>query len=418
MEKILKNHNIYHYAWIIVLICAVVQMVGAAIRIGFGVLVDPLVEIFGWSSGSIGLAYALMSIITAFSSPIAGLLCFKIGCKKTMIWGTILFFIGMIWISQISQIWELYISYGLVFGVAQAFLLVPAVPIVSNWFDKYLGLGTGLMMGAWSLGPAISVQILAIFFEIYGWRDSFIIIGITGTLVLLIFLFFLKDTPEEIKKLPYGFFEKKKSIKNRNFSLLEQKNIQRLIYKKNEFWNLINIHFLGCVSHSIILVGIIPMGINAGLSSLTAAGLLTTLSIISIISRVITPIIADKYGSKPIMFFSLFGQGIGVLILLNATQIWEFYTFAVLWAIPYGGEGAAFPIINRQYFGKFPIGTTYGWQVFGAGLGMALGGILPGIIYDLNNSYNLAIILSALFSIFASIIILFLKNTKKEIIPT
>jgi len=418
MEKILKNHNIYHYAWIIVIICAVVQMVGAAIRIGFGVLVDPLVEIFGWSSGSIGLAYALMSIITAFSSPIAGLLCFKIGCKKTMIWGTILFFIGMIWISQISQIWELYISYGLVFGVAQAFLLVPAVPIVSNWFDKYLGLGTGLMMGAWSLGPAISVQILAIFFEIYGWRDSFIIIGITGTLVLLIFLFFLKDTPEEIKKLPYGFFEKKKSIKNRNFSLLEQKNIQRLIYKKNEFWNLINIHFLGCVSHSIILVGIIPMGINAGLSSLTAAGLLTTLSIISIISRVITPIIADKYGSKPIMFFSLFGQGIGVLILLNATQIWEFYTFAVLWAIPYGGEGAAFPIINRQYFGKFPIGTTYGWQVFGAGLGMALGGILPGIIYDLNNSYNLAIILSALFSIFASIIILFLKNTKKEIIPT
>ncbi|MBR91901.1 MAG: hypothetical protein CL903_03780 [Dehalococcoidia bacterium] len=418
MEKILKNHNIYHYAWIIVLICAVVQMVGAAIRIGFGVLVDPLVEIFGWSSGSIGLAYALMSIITAFSSPIAGLLCFKIGCKKTMIWGTILFFIGMIWISQISQIWELYISYGLVFGVAQAFLLVPAVPIVSNWFDKYLGLGTGLMMGAWSLGPAISVQILAIFFEIYGWRDSFIIIGITGTLVLLIFLFFLKDTPEEIKKLPYGFFEKKKSIKNRNFSLLEQKNIQRLIYKKNEFWNLINIHFLGCVSHSIILVGIIPMGINAGLSSLTAAGLLTTLSIISIISRVITPIIADKYGSKPIMFFSLFGQGVGVLILLNATQIWEFYTFAVLWAIPYGGEGAAFPIINRQYFGKFPIGTTYGWQVFGAGLGMALGGILPGIIYDLNNSYNLAIILSALFSIFASIIILFLKNTKKEIIPT
>ncbi len=418
MEKTYKNHNIYHYAWIIVLICAVVQMVGAAIRIGFGVLVDPLVEIFGWSTGSIGLAYALMSIVTAFTSPIAGYLCFKIGCKKTMIYGTILFFIGMIWISQISQIWELYISYGLIFGVAQSFLLVPAVPIVSNWFDKYLGLGTGLMMGAWSLGPAISVQILAIFFEIYGWRDSFIIIGVTGTLVLLLFLYFLKDTPEEIKKFPYGFSVKNINKKNRNFSITEQKNIQKLIYKKNEFWNLINIHFLGCVSHSIILVGIIPMGINAGLSSLSAAGILTTLSVISIISRIITPIIADKYGSKPIMFFSLFGQGIGVLILLNATEAWQFYTFAVLWAIPYGGEGAAFPIINRQYFGKFPIGTTYGWQVFGAGIGMALGGILPGIIFDLNNNYNLAIILSAIFSIFASLIILFLKNTKKEIIPT
>ena len=418
MEKVYKNHNIYHYAWIIVLICAVVQMVGAAIRIGFGVLVDPLVEIFGWSAGSIGLAYALMSIVTAFSSPIAGYLCFKIGCKKTMVWGSILFLIGMIWISQISQIWELYLSYGLVFGVAQSFLLVPAVPIVSNWFDKYLGLGTGLMMGAWSLGPAISVQVLAIFFEIYGWRDSFIIIGISGTLMLFLFLYFLKDTPEEMKKFPYGFSRKMENKKNKKFSVTDQNNIQKLIYKKNEFWNLINIHFLGCVSHSIILVGIIPMGINAGLSSLSAAGILTTLSIVSIISRIITPIIADKYGSKPIMFFSLFGQGIGVLMLLNATETWEFYTFAVLWAIPYGGEGAAFPIINRQYFGKFPIGTTYGWQVFGAGIGMALGGILPGIIFDLYKNYNLAIILSALFSIFASIIILFLKNTKKEIIPS
>ena len=65
----LNQHTIAHYAWVIVAIAGVVQMVGAAIRMAFGVLVDPLVEAFGWSPGSIGLAYALMSVVTALSSP-------------------------------------------------------------------------------------------------------------------------------------------------------------------------------------------------------------------------------------------------------------------------------------------------------------------------------------------------------------
>ena len=96
----LNEHTIAHYAWVIVAIAGVVQMVGAAIRMAFGVLVDPLVETFGWSPGSIGLAYALMSVVTALSSPIAGYLGNRFGARNTMLAGTILFFIGMMWTSQ------------------------------------------------------------------------------------------------------------------------------------------------------------------------------------------------------------------------------------------------------------------------------------------------------------------------------
>ena len=91
----LKNHTIAHYAWVIVAIAGVVQMVGAAIRMAFGVLVDPLVQTFDWSHGSIGLAYALMSITTALASPVAGYLGNRFGARRTMVAGTVLFFIGM-----------------------------------------------------------------------------------------------------------------------------------------------------------------------------------------------------------------------------------------------------------------------------------------------------------------------------------
>ncbi len=124
----LKNHTIAHYAWVIIAIAGAVQMVGAAIRMAFGVLVDPLVQTFDWSPGTIGLAYALMSITAALASPVAGYLGNRFGARRTMIAGTGLFFIGMMWTSQVQQIWELYLAYGLVFGISQALLLVPIIP--------------------------------------------------------------------------------------------------------------------------------------------------------------------------------------------------------------------------------------------------------------------------------------------------
>jgi|TARA_B110000116_G_scaffold267866_1_gene280904 MFS family permease len=414
----LEEHTISHYAWVIVAIAGVVQMVGAAIRMAFGVLVDPLVEAFGWTPGSIGLAYALMSIVTALASPMAGYLGNRFGARRTMMAGTVLFFIGMMWTSQTQDIWELYVAYGIVFGVSQAFLLVPVVPAVASWFRRHLGLGTGIMMVSWSLGPALVVQVLAVLFENVGWSQAFIVVGVTGTGILIFILFFFKNTPEDAGKVAYGTQETDNPLMTSgNIFVSTQKEFQGFVYKTNAFWNLINIHFLGCVGHAVILVGIIPLGISKGLGPLTAAGVLTTISIVSVATRFGAPVLAERMSPKIVMFVSFFGQGVGVFLLLTANTTLDFYIFAVVWAIPYGGEGTAFPVLIRKYFGHTPMGTTYGWQLLGAGLGMALGGVIPGMVFDITGTYTWAIVLSAVFSLVGSIAILLLENTKKQLIP-
>ncbi|GIT18996.1 MAG: hypothetical protein CM1200mP39_18020 [Dehalococcoidia bacterium] len=317
----LNQHTIAHYAWVIVAIAGVVQMVGAAIRMAFGVLVDPLVETFGWSPGSIGLAYALMSIVTALSSPIAGYLGNRFGPRNTMLAGTILFFIGMMWTSQTQAIWELYISYGLIFGISQAMLLVPVVPAVAAWFRRHLGLGTGIMMVSWSLwGPALGRTNTGCAVR-HGriWGQAFMLVGTIGTAILLFILLFFRNTPEEAGRQAYGIKAADKPlITSGNIFISTQQEFQGYVYKTNAFWNLINIHFLGCVGHAVILVGIIPLGISKGLGPLTAAGVLTTLSVVSVTTRFVTPVLADKFNAKTVMFFSFLGQGLGVLLLLTA----------------------------------------------------------------------------------------------------
>jgi MFS transporter, OFA family, oxalate/formate antiporter len=414
----LEEHTIAHYAWVIVAIGGVVQMVGAAIRMAFGVLVDPLVATFGWSPGSIGLAYALMSIVTALASPLAGYLGNRYGARRTMAAGTVLFFIGMMWTSQTKEIWELYVAYGMVFGVAQALLLVPVVPAVASWFRRHLGLGTGIMMVSWSLGPALVIQVLAVLFTTVGWSQAFMIVGIVGTVTLITILLFFRNTPEESGRTAYGTKKGDNPlITSGNVFVSTQKEFQGYVYKTNAFWNLINIHFLGCVGHAVILVGIIPMGISKGLGPLTAAGVLTTISIVSVATRFAAPVLAERMSPKLVMFIAFFGQGLGVFLLFTANSTLDFYIFAVVWAIPFGGEGTAFPVMIRKYYGHTPMGTTYGWQLLGAGLGMALGGLLPGMVFDITGGYAWAIGLSGAFSLAGAVAILLLENTRRPLIP-
>jgi sugar phosphate permease len=244
------------------------------------------------------------------------------------------------------------------------------------------------------------------------------VVGIVGTGTLIVILLFFKNTPEDAGKIAYGTkADDNPLITSGNVFVSTQKEFQGYVYKTNAFWNLINIHFLGCVGHAVILVGIIPLGISKGLGPLTAAGVLTTISIVSVSTRFLAPVLSEKMSPKAVMFLSFFGQGVGVFLLLTADSTLDFYIFAVVWAIPYGGEGTAFPVLIRKYFGHTPMGTTYGWQLLGAGLGMALGGVIPGMVFDITGGYTWAIILSAAFSLMGSLAIVLLENTRKQLIP-
>ena len=62
------------------------------------------------------------------------------------------------------------------------------------------------------------------------------------------------------------------------------------------------------------------------------------------------------------------------------------------------------------------MGRTYGWQLFGAGLGMALGGLIPGLVFDLSGSYNIAIVISCLSSLIGAFMVIILPATSRALI--
>ena len=418
-EKIDKAEKTFywHYAWIIVVIIIGMQIVGTSIRMSFGVFINPLEAQFSWSQSNIALAYAFSSIVSAVVSPFAGNLGDRYGAKKAMLVGTIIFLVGMISTAYVTEIWQFWITYGLILGIAQSIFLVPLIPAAMIWFRRHLGLAMGLIMASWGLGPAIATPMIAVLVDSVGWSNSFLVLGLSSTAVMIMLISVFRNRPGDLSLKAYGTL-------NDDLPLSDKIPPAELLSRFNghmrrtaAYWNLSSIHFLGCVGHAVILIWIIPIAMEQGLTTVDAALILMYMSSVSIATRLATPSLCERLGVRSVMavFFILQSAPVLLLFFLDIPGI--FYIFAITFGIGYGGETGGFPILNRKYFGHAPMGGPHGVQMLGAGIGMALGGWIGGPIFVLFDSYNWALVVSIVASAAGAISIVLLENPARQLIP-
>jgi MFS family permease len=408
-----------HYAWIIIVIAAFMHMAGGSVRQAFGVLIVPLQDQLGWSAASITLGYALCSITGALLAPLTGIATDRFGAKPVIMAGITFFFLGAMVTGVVSQVWHIWISYGLLLGVAQACFNVPILTAASSWFHKRLGLGIGLLQASHGLGPAVMALMVSFLITSFEWRTAFWSIGIVGGCIMLGLILLFRSRPSDMGIRAYGapesepIFEKLDPVLDK----IRSKAFRTSMQSTSAFWKLVSVHYLGCLGHSIVIIYIIPIAVIAGVDLVSAAGILSTLMAVSVLTRFATPVIAEQLGAKWSMAIMFILQGLPVLMLFWTHELWQFYLFAVIFGIGYGGEGSAFPIINRQYFGRGPMGRSFGWQQAGAGAGMATGGWVGGLLYGFFGWYDATIVLSTVASVAGALVLLSMEPTSKLLIP-
>ena len=413
-----------HYAWVIVAVGAVMRLFSSSFRSSSSILIPRLVDSFGWSYGAVGLGFAIQWIVSGMFGPPAGWLGDRYGVRWTMRLGAVLFIVGMVLTGFMRELWQFYLFFGVILSAAMGIFQVPLTAAVTLWFRKHLGAGMGLLQSSQGIGPLVAVPVMLLIIQLFGGgidglRAAFWIPGIVGGTVILIMVRFFYNEPAQIGVRALGAPEDEpiKAVQTGEIARIRTKVFLKQAQRTGAFWNLIGIHFWGCAGHAIILVYLVAMAEDEGVSKGLAAGAFVTLSVTSTITRFAVPVIADRMGSKPAMAGCFFLQVAPIVLLFFAQDAWHFYLFAVLFGIGFGGEMSAFPIINRQYYGSGPIGTTYGYQMMGAGVGMAVGALIGGQLRDFTGNFDATMALSLGLSLVGVISIMLLPTTKKELLP-
>lgn len=413
-----------HYAWVIVGVAAVMRLFSSSFRSSSSILIPRLVESFGWSYGAVGFGFALQWVVSGMLGPSAGWLGDRYGARVTMTVGALLFIAGMVLTGFMTSLWQFYLFFGIILSASMGIFQVPLTASVTMWFKRHLGTGMGLLQSAQGVGPLVAVPIMLLVIALFGGgltglRAAFWVPGIIGGVAILALVRLFYDEPAQIGMRPLGAAENEPVRKMQVGEIAKIRT--RVFFKQAQrtlaFWNLIGIHFWGCAGHAIVLVYLVAIAEAEGVSPGLAAGAFVTLSVTSTVTRFAVPVMADRVGSKGVMAVCFSLQTLPIVMLFFATDAWHFYLFSVLFGIGFGGEMSAFPIINRQYYGSAPIGTTYGWQMMGAGVGMAAGSLTGGALRDWTGSFDATMGLSLVLSLVGVLSIVVLPATSHHQLP-
>ena len=411
-----------HRAWTILAILIVVQVIGQAISMSAGIMVTPLQDEeggFGWNMIIIGGAIALYYVVGALMSPVAGMMGDRFGARPIMFGCGVLYLVSMSMVGMVSEIWHFFIAFGFFLAITQAFTFVPLQASIGGWFRRRLGLATGLLQGAGGIGSAAIAPGIAELLGAAGWQDTFLLIGFAGGGLIIACSFFFRSSPVDASTKPYGAQSNDPPdlIISKDMLALRLKAFGQATRRTRAFWNLPTIHGLGCAGHGIILIYAIPFGVELGIGLTQSALILSFISIFSIVGRFIVPILAERFGGKPVMIVALFLQGVTVLVLFWAQDVWAFYLFGAAFGLGFGGEMSAYLVVNRQYFGQGPLATLYGYQIMGAMMGHAVATFLGGLAYEVTGSFMPVFAMSMGFSLVGVLAILTLEPTTRVLIP-
>ena len=388
-----------HYAWVILFSACILNIASRADAGSFGVFVEPLVKLFGWSRGDISIAYSVAFLVGLPAVVIMGWLGDRYGARPLMIGASLLITAGTFLLGTITDLWQFYVYYGFFVGsMGHAAFTVLLPVILTRWFNRHMGLAVGIYWAAMGIGPMIFAPVFRWLIETRGWEQAFTLIAIVVGGILIMFSLFIRSSPREKGLSPYGGEDPSREPRAPVATGIGPAGLGQILSKR-PVWLLIGIHHVGCVGHSIILAHIVSMAIVQGVSGMEAAGVLSTIAGASAVSRFASAVLAARFGGRILLTMALIGQSAPIVILFFAQEAWVFYLFALIFGLCYGGEMVGFPIINRQLFGATaPLSTIYSFEMVGAGTGMALGGWLGGFLFDISGAYTWSTIAAILMT--------------------
>ena len=406
----------------IVVIASTIGSITSAVRFAATALVPHLRDSasgLGWSYGAITLGFSLQWFVLGIVSPYVGWLGDRYGARRLLLFGTFLFIAGMLLTGIMTSLWQFYLFFGVMLGVSTTVFSILLVTGVTLWFRRRLGVAMGAMGSVQGIGTIAFLFLIAVAFDVLGMKWIFWIPGIAGGAIVLLLIKFFYNEPGDIGLRPLGAPEGAPVHRPQNDDMahIRAKVFLRQAQRTSTFWNLIGIHFWGCMGHNIINVLLVAIAVDRGLSLGVAAGVLATQQVAGVFARGAVPVIADRIGSKSVWVAGMSLQAFPLLLILFIQDAWAFYLFAILLGIGQGSEVPTFPIANRQYFGDVPQGSLYGWQNIGNGLGMGMAPVVAGFLWDVTGTSAVPLIMSLGFSIIALVSALLLPNSSRQLIP-
>ncbi len=363
------------YAWTRLAVALAIGTIGSVGMWSFVVALPAVQADFGVARGDASLPFALTMIGFGGGGILMGRLADRFGIVVPVVLGAMLLATGYVLSGMAGNLWQFALAQGLI-GIGSSGSFGPLMTDISHWFTRRRGIAVALASCGNYLSGAIWPPIIQYFISTDGWRTTQISIGVICIVTMLPLVLAMRRRPPAHPVIAPGA----RAIGSRSIGI-----------SPNALMALLFVAGIACcVAMSMPQVHIVAYCGDLGYGPARGAEMLSAMLGFGLISRVAAGFIADRIGGMATLLISSVLQGAALFLYLLFDGLASLYVISALFGLFQGGIVPMYAIIVREYFSPGEAGTRLGVVLMATLLGMALGGWMSGVIFDVTGSYQAA----------------------------
>jgi MFS family permease len=142
---------------------------------------------------------------------------------------------------------------------------------------------------------------------------------------------------------------------------------------------------------------------DMGMGEVHAANVIAITAVCSIGGSIMLGLAADRKSRPHVLGLTYFLRGVSFLLLLALPKDNLIFIYALVLGISWTATTPLTAAISADMYGRVNLGVIFGTMFTFMNLGMGVGSLLDGVIYDVSGGYNIALVINAALGILAAI---------------
>tara|TARA_B100000029_G_scaffold135906_1_gene130451 strand:+ start:672 stop:1985 length:1314 start_codon:yes stop_codon:yes gene_type:complete len=409
MDESLPKKRRANYGWVILALTFGNIFVEGGVKNSHSVLLPALKQGFGGSTALTAGIFSASGIVGAFSAPILGKLLDMFGAKYMFLVAGIVILAGWWASSMVNHIWQLFIFYSLVATVGQTMIgFFTGTAVLTPWFPQTKGLMLGIADAGNPTGQAVITPFAQYTVSKYGWRSGFQALGIIFFLIVSPLNFLGQRKPpgygNSSGSPKHGDSEESHRAGSEVYTSLEHDpipahNNQEHFNALSEasVWLLLFSRATQALSNQMTSLHIIAFFVSAGYGEMQSASAIGVAGLFGVGARPCFGILSDKFGRETVYSLRILMTVLSLVIIIlfaKNAALWPLLIFVGLTGLS-DGSGLLIGVKAADIYPSHVLGSVMGVIEVGRGIGLAAGGVLTGLMFDLYGNYTAAYWLAA-----------------------
>jgi sugar phosphate permease len=405
-----------HFSWIVVAITFLTMLTSSAALGLPGALLQPLSREFGWNTDQISSALAIRFILFGLIGPFAAVLMERFGLRRVICTALALVASCLVLSTRMTQLWHLYVLWGLVLGVGTGMTALVLGAVVANrWFETRRGLVIGMLTASSATGQLIFLPAAAWLIEHYGWRMAVIPVFFSCALTAVLAFLLVRNRPQDLGLDPFGAAPGSASAAGMPAARMTMWEPLRMLTHASAnptFWILAGTFFIcGLSTSGLIQTHFISLCGDNGLSAVPAASVLAMMGAFDFVGTILSGYLSDRYDNRKLLFWYYGLRGLSLFWLPHSTfTLYGLSLFALFYGLDWIATVPPTVKLAGAAFGRERAGMVFGWIFAAHQLGSAAAAYGAGLTRTLLLTYTPALYAAGAACVFASLIIFLIRR--------